>query len=299
MSSDEKSGSQRAIERPRVPPGPLAELKALLYQLYREAGTPKLAQIEEWAAMAEQAGMPSRATVARIIGSATMPPSQADLVTVVTVLARAARWDPGDAAQRARDLWVEARMESARTPAGGVRVSEADPRRLGVHAAISVAGVADEVLPEYVPRDADDDELGVQAKVVAAAKRGGFVLLVGGSSVGKTRCAFEAISALLPDWWLAHPAGPTEVDALAKAPTARTVVWLDELQRYLDGEHGLTGGMVRGTAEPSAPGGDHRHAVARPLHRLHHTAYPRRRRPAHAETGSPRAGRRRPHRPGV
>ena len=30
------------------------------------------------------------------------------------------------------------------------------------------------------------------------------------------------------------------------------VVWLDELQRYLDGEHGLTGGMVR--ALLNAPG---------------------------------------------
>jgi len=245
MSSDEKSGSQRAIKRPRVPPGPLAELKALLYQLYREAGTPKLDQIVKWAAMAGQAGMPGRDTVARIIGSATMPPSQADLVTVVTVLARAAQWDPDDAAQRARDLWVEAKMDSARTPAGGVRVSEADPRRLGVHAAISMPGIPDEVLPEYVPRDADDGELGVRAKVMAAAKRGGFVLLVGGSSVGKTRCAFEAVAALLPDWWLAHPAGPAEVAALAKAPTARTVVWLDELQRYLDGEHGLAGGVIR------------------------------------------------------
>jgi len=238
MSSDEKSGSQRAIKRPRLPPGPLADLKALLYQLYLEAGTPKLDQIEKLAALAGQVGVPGRDTVARIIGSATMPPSQADLVTVVTVLARAARWDPGDAAQRARDLWVAARMDSARTPAGGVRVSEADPRRLGVHAAISVPGVADEVLPEYVPRDADDGELGVRAKVAAAAKRGGFVLLVGGSSVGKTRCAFEAVAALLPDWWLAHPAGPTEVAALAAAPTARTVVWLDELQRHLDGENG-------------------------------------------------------------
>ena len=33
--------------------------------------------------------------------------------------------------------------------------------------------------------------------------------------------------------------------ALAAAPPRQTVVWLDELQRYLDGEHGLTGGMVR------------------------------------------------------
>ena len=245
MSSDETSGSQRAIKRPRVPPGPLADLKELLYQLYLEAGTPRLKQIAGWAALAGQAGMPGPDTVARIIGSATMPPSQADLVTVVTVLARAARWDPDDAAQRARDLWVEAKIESARTPVGGVRVSEADPRRLGVHAAISMPGVSDEVMPEYVLRDADGDESGVRAKVAAAAERGGFVLLVGGSSVGKTRSAFEAVTALLPDWWLVHPADPPEVAALAAAPTPQTVVWLDELQRYLDGRHGLTGAVVR------------------------------------------------------
>ena len=124
-------------------------------------------------------------------------------------------------------------------------MSEVDPRRLGVHAAISVPGVPEEVPPEYVPRDVDAAEFGVRAKVAAAAQRGGFVLLVGGSSVGKTRCAVEAVKALLPDWWLVHPAGPAEVAALAQAPTPRTVVWLDELQRYLDGEHGLTGGVVR------------------------------------------------------
>ena len=130
-------------------------------------------------------------------------------------------------------------------PPGGMRVSEADPRRLGVHAAISVSGVSDEVPPEYVPRDVDAAEHGVRARVKAMKKRGGFVLLVGGSSVGKTRCAFEAVRALLPDWWLVHPAEPGEVAALAAAPVPQTVVWLDELQRYLDGEHGLTGGVVR------------------------------------------------------
>jgi TIR domain len=134
---------------------------------------------------------------------------------------------------------------AGRVPAGAVRVGEADPRRLGVHAAISVPGVPDDVLPEYVPRDADAAEHGVRARVAAAAERGGFVLLVGGSSVGKTRCAAEAVRALLPDWWLVHPSGPAEVAALAAAPPARTVVWLDELQRYLGGEHGLTGGVVR------------------------------------------------------
>jgi len=132
-----------------------------------------------------------------------------------------------------------------RGPMGGVRVSDADPRRLGVHAALSVPGVPDEVPPEYVPRDIDEAKNGVRVSVATAAERGGFVLLVGGSCVGKTRCAVEAIRALLPDWWLVHPADPAEVAALAAAPSPRTVVWLDELQRYLDGDQGITGSVVR------------------------------------------------------
>ena len=100
---------------------------------------------------------------------------------------------PAGAAGSARDV-VAAR------PAGAVRAGEADLRRLGVHAAITVPGVPGETAPEYVPRDVDAAEFGVRAGVAAAAERGGFVLLVGGSSVGKTRCAAEAVRALLPDW---------------------------------------------------------------------------------------------------
>ena len=92
----------------------------------------------------------------------------------------------------ARDSVQE--IDGAR-PAGAVRAGEADPRRLGVHAAISVPGVQDEVPPEYVPRDADAAEHGVRARVAAAVKRGGIVLLVGASSVGKIRCAVEAEKA--------------------------------------------------------------------------------------------------------
>ena len=143
------------------------------------------------------------------------------------------------------DAGGPARSARPARPTGAVRVSEADPRRLGVHAAISVPGVPDEALPEYVLRDADAADFGIRVRVAAASERGGFVLLVGGSSVGKTRCAVEAVRALLPDWWLVHPAGPAEISALAAAPAPRTVVWLDELQRYLDGEHGLTGAVVR------------------------------------------------------
>ena len=251
MSSDKEDRDPvrrpRVIERPYVPPGLLADLKALIYELYLAAETPTLDEITNGVDRSggDLVGNPRRDTINRIIGDPGMPASQADVVAVVTVLAREARWDVEDAVMRARDLWVAARMASARCPAAGIRVSQADPRRLGVQAAISVPGASGEVPPEYVPRDADAAEFGVRAKVAAAAQRGGFVLLVGGSSVGKTRCAFEAVTALLPDWWLVHPTGPGEIAALAAAPTPRTVVWLDELESYLDGEYGLTGGVIR------------------------------------------------------
>jgi thioredoxin-like negative regulator of GroEL len=249
MSGNGKDGGARrprVISRPSVPSGPLADLKALMYELYLAAGTPTLDEIAAAVAADDKlAGAPGRDTIARIIGDAGVPPSQADVTAVAIVLARAACWDPSDAAGRARDLWVAVRMAAVRVSAARARVSEADPRRLGVHAAISVPGVPDEIPPEYVPRDVDAAEFGVRAKVAAAAERGGFVLLVGGSSVGKSRCAFEAVRALLPDWQLAHPDDPAGVAALAADPPRRAVVWLDELQRYLDGEHGLTGGVVR------------------------------------------------------
>jgi hypothetical protein len=133
----------------------------------------------------------------------------------------------------------------AAPPVGAVRAAEADPRQLGVHAAISVTGVPDEVPPEYVPRDVDAAEFGVRARVATAARRGGFVLLVGGSSVGKTRCAVEAVTTLLPNWWLVHPAAPGDIATLTETPVPQTVVWLDDLQRYLGSEQGLTGPVVR------------------------------------------------------
>jgi len=180
-----------------------------------------------------------KSTVGEIVTGRRLP-TKGKLLTFLAVCEVA----PADLAQWLA-AWERASTAHLARPVGAVRVRDARPRLLGVHAAISVPGVPDDVPPQYVLRDVDAAEFGIRARVKAAVQEGGFVLLVGGSSVGKTRCAFEAVKTLLPDWWLVHPAGSAEVAALAAAPTPQTVVWLDELQRYLDGEHGLTDAVVR------------------------------------------------------
>ncbi|WP_144118301.1 hypothetical protein [Catellatospora sichuanensis] len=136
-----------------------------------------------------------------------------------------------DATQRS---WLAALERVATShkprPPAAVRVEDARVRLLGVHAAIQVPGAVGE-LPPYVLRDLDTE---LRATITAAAERGGFVLLVGGSSVGKTRTLVEAVRAVLPQWWLLHPADVTAINVYAANPTPRTVLWLDELQRYLN-----------------------------------------------------------------
>ncbi|WP_336216672.1 HD-GYP domain-containing protein [Nonomuraea sp. LPB2021202275-12-8] len=128
--------------------------------------------------------------------------------------------------------------------AGLIRVAQADPRRLGVHAAIDAPGATGD-LPAYVLRDTDTAPRGVRELLAKAAGRGGMVVLVGESSVGKSRCAYEAIGAVLPHWWLLHPADSDQVRRAAEQRTDRLVVWLDEAQRFLGGSAGLSAATVR------------------------------------------------------
>ena len=106
-------------------------------------------------------------------------------------------------------------------------------------------------LPEllvYVPRGHDQ----LLAKVVhaAAGGRSGIAALVGGSSTGKTRACWEALSLLRDEpepWRLWHPIDPTRPDAaLRELPRIgpRTVVWLNEAQFYLDAADGGLGERV-------------------------------------------------------
>jgi DNA-binding SARP family transcriptional activator len=142
--------------------------------------------------------------------------------------------------------WERARTADLDRPAGAQRVLTADAQVLGVHKAIEVDGT-DNALPVYILRDVDEGPGGIRHKLQGAARRGGLVVLVGGSSVGKTRSACQAVRDLFPDWWLVHPDpdDPRWPGKLTEARIAPTVVWLDELQRYFEGAHSLTGDQIR------------------------------------------------------
>ena len=66
------------------------------------------------------------------------------------------------------------------------------------------------------------------------------MLVRGSSCTGKTRTAFEAVHACLPDWQLVYPKNSEGLLALldAGALAPRTVLWLNETQNYLDGTSG-------------------------------------------------------------
>ncbi|MFE9674674.1 hypothetical protein ACFYO5_11240 [Streptomyces sp. NPDC006259] len=222
----------------------LRQLKDLLYDLYTAAGTPSLTNMA--AAISDDdslPGAPSRDTIARCISSPTLPPGRADAVSVAVVLARWAKRDHDHAADEVRRLWEEARKS---VPAGRP-IGEYDDRLLvddlEVHPALSPTevGTGRSALPAYVHRGFDAN----LAQMVAAVVEGGrsdVVVLVGGSSTGKTRACWEAVRRLPHGWRLWHPVEPDRASALIDqldrvAP--QTVVWLNEAQHYLlDPEHG-------------------------------------------------------------
>jgi hypothetical protein len=123
-----------------------------------------------------------------------------------------------------------------------------DPTILGVHRALTIpaqTAAVDSVprldspgrreLPAYVERDID-------ASLRRRMAAGGFVMLVGDSAAGKTRAAFEAVAATLPDHVLLVP-GSLDALPAAMAEAARSgkwVLWLDDIERFT-GTGGLSG----------------------------------------------------------
>jgi tetratricopeptide (TPR) repeat protein len=112
------------------------------------------------------------------------------------------------------------------------RISDLDdPVLLGVHpAARDNAGQ----VPAYVSRDVD-------GSVDEALRAGGFVLLTGESTAGKTRVAYESVRRVLPNHHLVAPASRESVRTVVETVVdqRRCVVWLDDVERFF-GAHGLT-----------------------------------------------------------
>jgi hypothetical protein len=109
-----------------------------------------------------------------------------------------------------------------------------DAHRLGVHRAITADSVPGQALPDltaYVPR-AHDARL---RELLTAPARPVMVVVVGGSSTGKTRAAFQAVLECLPDWSLLRSADAagllSQLHSGAMSP--RAVLWLNETQIYL------------------------------------------------------------------
>lgn len=114
-----------------------------------------------------------------------------------------------------------------------------DALRLEVHPAVDadVGSGALAALPPYIARpDGVDGRL--RSMVAESANGSRLVMVVGGSSTGKTRVCWEAVRAELPSWRIVHPLAPDRPAALLRALQddvlePRTVLWLNEAQLYL------------------------------------------------------------------
>lgn len=119
-------------------------------------------------------------------------------------------------------------------------VTGRSPFDLGVHRAIRLDSAstepdAAETLPPYVRRQHD----AAASQLLSNVERSVMVLFIGGSSTGKTRACLEAVTAHLPDWALMHPLNTAELLTIMRSGVApRTVLWLNETQKYLEGGNG-------------------------------------------------------------
>ncbi|MEW2620753.1 hypothetical protein [Streptomyces sp. NPDC048106] len=114
----------------------------------------------------------------------------------------------------------------------------ADPYSLSVKQAITAEsrkGMGDlPELPVYIARDHDLRLREITQRAISGAS--GIVVLVGGSSTGKTRACWEAVQRLPSPWRLWHPINPSGPQAIISAADEikpHTVIWLDEIQHYL------------------------------------------------------------------
>ncbi|MFE1300452.1 hypothetical protein ACFW6K_22180 [Streptomyces sp. NPDC058733] len=126
-----------------------------------------------------------------------------------------------------------------------------------VHRPVDVAGAVPGALPLYVRRAHDEVLRSVVSQAASGVSR--MVVLVGESSSGKTRACWEAVAQLPPGWRVWQPLSPSPSQALAHALqegiAARTVIWLNELQRYVGEQAGACAEQVAASLRELLQGG--------------------------------------------
>ena len=233
-TAHDRSERAHSVAPPRLPPGPLRALQQRLRSLYRAAGSPEPASL---VGVADgTSGPPAQDTVAQVL-ACTPPASLRDTMSVALVLATLAGEDPDRVSAEVQALWAAA---AGQAPTVRLRTAaQWDPVRLGVHPAPGPDGAVDLPLTEYLTRP-HDATLRRRLARTAAANEAALVLLVGRSASGKTRALYEAVAAVLPDWPVLFPADAEELTVWVEADgiDPRTVLWLNETQRFLDGAAG-------------------------------------------------------------
>jgi predicted negative regulator of RcsB-dependent stress response len=125
---------------------------------------------------------------------------------------------------------------------------------------LSVTDAPHPDLPTFVERDTGPE---IRHWMNAARRTGGFLLLVGEPSVGKTRLLYEAARRELPDFAVLAPS-PGDGDLVNLVADSRRrfpslIVWLDELQRFLPGPYqtpnstSITSSTVRSLLDSQVP----------------------------------------------
>ncbi|MFJ1754375.1 tetratricopeptide repeat protein [Kitasatospora sp. NPDC088134] len=181
-----------------------------------------------------------RSTVSAWSRGRGLPDGPDALMSLLTVLEKIAsapgRFDRQEWHRHYRRAREEPPVESGeetREEPGTVR--DFEPSELGVHRART--GTDESRVPTYVLRDIDGE---IRAELSRTASTGGMVLLSGDSTAGKTRAAYEALRAVLPDALMFVPGRARDLGDLIgtlsrsrPAPGVVRVLWLDNLERYL------------------------------------------------------------------
>ncbi|MFJ2736782.1 hypothetical protein [Streptomyces sp. NPDC087317] len=193
-----------------------------------------------------------------------IPSRETDLSALVFILAGLAGRSARLEMTKLEPLRRSASTEQKEHRASSVKREEADflgypidqnidPHALEVHRPIQLEG-APEGLPHYLPR-AHDTVLHEALRTPEPS----LLVLVGGSSTGKTRAAYEAVRKMT-GWSLYHPIFPNRATALVEALNTgrlapKTVIWLNELQEYLmrDGGEAAAASLRRALSDSSEP----------------------------------------------